>query len=785
MVRLAFFRAILAMFLCMPIALHAAEVGAKSSPPLLIVAQRMPKAAVVVASDVAGWEARAAADLRAYVKAMSGAELPLVHHVPRTGAAIVIGRAALAAEPMLAGRLSRAAKKNPVVQADAIAVLRQGARLYVAGANDESHYFAVAWLLQQWGCRWYMPTAFGEVVPDHADLTVGTLDHVYAPPFELRHYWLAWNADVAGADEFRHRNFMSDARTAGPGQVLDQYTADIAPSGGTHFDVAFSAPATARHVADKIDADYAAGKAISLAIADGVYDSPADQPLISEYDRYMLRPSLTDAMLTFYNNVAGILRRKYPDSKASIGGLAYANVTLPPRRVTSLEPNILMWIAPIDIDPNHAMDDPRSPPRKAYRAMVEQWAKVTRGRLAVYDYDQSMLVWRDLPNPSHQVFARDVKIYRDLGLLGLGTESRGATATTFLNLFFRGQLMWKPDADVAGLLAEFYPGFYGPVAVPMERYWGAIYRAWETTGVTEHEYPVVPAIYTPELVQALRAHVKEAEAILQRRRGTLGRNEDVYRQRMEFTRLSFEIIAQYVAMTTAAAREADYGLAANAGEAALAARLRLAQMNPTFTTRVVGVVPETVETGVAWFPGEVAQMRALGQLTNGRRGSLITKLPLSWDFAVERPMPAQWTYPGPDGPDAGRNLSPPEGGWRAARTDLYLQAQGVLAPGGQAELGHYWYRASVDLDVAGASGPVHIRFPGLFNEAWLYVNGTMVAHRDYREPWWRADYGFEWDVDLSGWLRPGANVIALRGYNPHHFGGMFRRPFLYVPRSGP
>jgi len=36
-------------------------------------------------------------------------------------------------------------------------------------------------------------------------------------------------------------------------------------------------------------------------------------------------------------------------------------------------------------------------------------------------------------------------------------------------------------------------------------------------------------------------------------------------------------------------------------------------------------------------------------------------------------------------------------------------------------------------------------------------------------------------VDLAGKLKPGKNLITLRINNPHHFGGMFRRPFLYAP----
>lgn len=44
-----------------------------------------------------------------------------------------------------------------------------------------------------------------------------------------------------------------------------------------------------------------------------------------------------------------------------------------------------------------------------------------------------------------------------------------------------------------------------------------------------------------------------------------------------------------------------------------------------------------------------------------------------------------------------------------------------------------------------------------------------------------SDYKFEWDVDLSGKLKPDQNTIAVRGFNPHHFSGIFHRPFLYRP----
>jgi hypothetical protein len=448
----------------------------------------------------------------------------------------------------------------------------------------------------------------------------------------------------------------------------------------------------------------------------------------------MMRRSLTDAMLTLYNNVARILRRRHPASRARIGGLAYSNVTLPPRRVTSVDPALVMWLAPIDIDPNHAMDDPRSPPRRRYGEMVRRWAAVMKGRLAIYDYDQSMLVWRDLPNPSHQVFAREAKLYRAAGVLGFGTESRGAFATTFLNLFFRGQLMWNPDADVPGMLREFYRNFYGPAAEPMRRYWEAIFSAWEATRVTEHEHPVIPAIYTPALVQTLRRDLVAAEA--------LGRGgESLLQERLRFTRLSFDLIDSYTTMVTAAARDCDYPAAVAAGEKALATRRMLAEMNPIFTVRVVGVAAETEADGAAWLPGEVQQYRELAKVTGGTSGRLVTKLPLLWNFRRGAPVPAGWTYAGPEGAAAGATAEPPAAGdgWREVRTDLYLQAQGVHGEDEVDALGHYWYRCNVRLERDQARLPLRLRFPGLVQRKLALrerpisgssvVSGALVADR--------------------------------------------------------
>ena len=113
------------------------------------------------------------------------------------------------------------------------------------------------------------------------------------------------------------------------------------------------------------------------------------------------------------------------------------------------------------------------------------------------------------------------------------------------------------------------------------------------------------------------------------------------------------------------------------------------------------------------------------------------------------------------------------------RTDLYAQAQGIRHADRQSYTGNLWYRTDLELTVEEVAGPLHLRFPGLFNECWLYVNGELVGHREQGKLWWRNENRFEWDLALAGKLRPGANTITLRCKCEHHFGGMFRRPFLY------
>src|SRR3954470_19748113 len=355
-----------------------------SAEPLTIDAKS--RVVVVVLPDAGKWEKEAADDLAHYIGRMTGAKPTVAAADPKTDAPVLfVGAAALKADPTLAQALTKVAKKDPVLRADAIALRRRDRRLFVAGTNDDSHYYAAAELLRRWGCRWYLPTAIGECVPEVKALTVNELDYAYAPPFEVRNYWISWNGSTEGQEEFTRRNFMNYGVGVPNGHAIGEYVQELVPKGKTLFDIPIAEDATADHIVKKVAPKFAKGEYFSLGMEDGVYrsESKLDKELQAGLkDKYFLSDSLTDPFLTLYNKVSDRLLKQYPQSKSKIGFLAYGNLTIPPQRKMTAAKPLVAYLAAIDVDPIHGMDR-ASVPRQEYREIMYRWAEVMQGRVVI------------------------------------------------------------------------------------------------------------------------------------------------------------------------------------------------------------------------------------------------------------------------------------------------------------------------------------------------------------------------------------------------------------------
>ncbi|MHC4403433.1 MAG: hypothetical protein ACYTG0_27570 [Planctomycetota bacterium] len=265
----------------------ARAAGGPDVSELVIAANGKTKAVIVVSAQAESHEKRAADDLAKYIGLMCGDRPNIANTQETIGAAmsgktpvLVVGEEAVKAKPELRDALRRVLKKRPHLRTDGIVLRREGNRVYLIGNNDLSHYFAVAELLRRWGCRWYMPTEFGECILERQDLKVGDLDYAYSSPFEIRSYWISWLGDGTGAAEFQVRNMMTGRSDMPPtGHALGKFTKGL---GKGTFIFPITAPETAQHVAEQVEKIYADGGAFSLGMEDGSYDSdyPGDQELM-------------------------------------------------------------------------------------------------------------------------------------------------------------------------------------------------------------------------------------------------------------------------------------------------------------------------------------------------------------------------------------------------------------------------------------------------------------------------------------------------------------------------
>ena len=133
------------------------------------------------------WEQKAAEDLVHFIELMTDVKIPVIGKQDAIDAALesntpllIIGREAINANPNVFKTIEKVLKKNPQLQTDGVVLIRKDNHIYLVGNTDRSHYYAVVELLRQWGCRWYMPTGFGECIPDQEELSIGNLSHVYS-----------------------------------------------------------------------------------------------------------------------------------------------------------------------------------------------------------------------------------------------------------------------------------------------------------------------------------------------------------------------------------------------------------------------------------------------------------------------------------------------------------------------------------------------------------------------------------------------------------------------------
>jgi hypothetical protein len=322
------------------------------------------------------------------------------------------------------------------------------------------------------GVRWLMPGPDGEDIPGHEVLTVPDTDLTEAPFLLNRRLPYIQNPrpDVK-TWEIRQKLGVNLALYHGhnwhsiPATAFREHPEWFAEIGGIRvpptgeYKLCVTNPGLVQAFAERAIAFFDANPtavSYSLSPSDGggwcrCKDCTA---------RYETDPrgqeSVTPAILHFYNDVAKIVARKYPEKV--LAGYVYAAYVFPPQVPIKLEPNVFLIWAP-SFCYGYTLFRPDM--QQLWDSLVGQWAQVT-DRVAYYDLPTSVSNTLGAPNPPGLKILKflypRIKSSRMKGVYVYGNAGWGHAA---VSNYLLAKLAWDPDADIDALFDEFMTRAYG------------------------------------------------------------------------------------------------------------------------------------------------------------------------------------------------------------------------------------------------------------------------------------------------------------------------------------
>lgn len=511
----------------------------------------------------------AAAELQRVIEVSTGLRLAVTNNEP-SGQAICIGAK---------GIMKKAGFSDDGLAPDAFRIVSKGNNIYIFGKDTPDDYkgalmsrgtlFGTYEFLEKFiGVTWLMPGELGEEIPKLQDLRIPQMDISQTPSF-LSHSLVDIQGQIRPAipedvdplfggngpmlvDRWMLRNklfnpsvgFLKVRELISYGHV---WKAIITPkdmeahpqwqaTGGAKNSFCTSNPEAvefyAQRLIERFDKDPTRLSA-SLSAEDGPVICNCPKCLALTEKNWYGEESATPLVLTFYNDVAKIVGRKYPDKM--LGGFVYYNFMYPPSKPFKMEKNVYLFLAPVNY---YGWGNAKPKLRADFARLISGWTAITEN----FNYSSWSLWLRDfvgapLPPPLPLMKFEFQTLHENnvkrVWFMGIGAWGYGACHN-----YLMAKLMWNADADVDALYREWMRKAYGPAWEPMDKFHMLLLKRIldrknaESPRYTGDNYEVnydfVDKVYKPVFPELERYYVEalsKAETEKQRKRiGILGDN---------------------------------------------------------------------------------------------------------------------------------------------------------------------------------------------------------------------------------------------------------------------
>ena len=519
---------------------------------------------IVAPTAGSGDDVLAGKELQAYLKKISGGEVPIFSSAAKAKAMV---RIAVAGKPSAEGWTGAAPPP------DGFAIETRGHTLWIVGGDERGALYGVYDLLENdLGVRWFMPGALGEDVVEATTVLLPDVRREGHPSFDAVSGFIwaggpgapVWEkrirAKVGSTTAFFGHNWSNIIPPTAANKAANPEW--FALSGGVRTNQLCSAhPDVVRITAQKAREFFdrnPAAVVFSISPNDG-YGFCEDARCRAVDALYGVNDgTLSDRLVHYANEVLADLGRTHPTKQ--VGILAYVTHTNPPR---AAKPHAnyatLITRMPWEFCHAHALGDAACDINRRFMDYVTGWGRLTRN-LGVYDYYGHFYIFA--PWPLVHSIRSDMRVLREAGVTRFMSETQQNWANQGLNFYIGAKLAWNPAADVDALLADYFTRCYGRAADPMRRYWTLWEDAMVATTARGHGgYQWLP-MFTLDLTA-------QADRLLGEAEGAAAGDRDVVVRRVAFARAGFRFTEAFVRMRTHGDR-AEWNAAVAAGEEALA-----------------------------------------------------------------------------------------------------------------------------------------------------------------------------------------------------------------------
>ena len=445
------------------VATALAVQGALAAPGITLVRDGKPNAAIVIGDDASEAVQAAAAEVQEYLKKMSGAELPVIERPGGQSALILLGRNGLRAARASVAGLRRLGDEGFVLRT-------RGERVIAAGNTDLGTQNAALDLLEQLGCRWFLPGEAGERVPEMRTVTVPPLNKRQTPSYIGRRIWSGYGTRLPQRQrdeyaEWQRHNRMPGSLTGAMGHAYDriasrrdaklfaehpEYFALVDGVRSNSAQICTSHPDIVQRAIE-----YAKRFFDSDPIAKMVSLSPNDGRGFCECERCLPLGSPSDRALMVANAVAEAIEQDYPNKFVAF--YAYAP-TAPPPTIEGRR-SVIVFIATRFIRPPYSVEQ-----------LIEGWSQKVH-HIGIREY-YSVCAWSwQMPTYDPDEMARTLRYFHEHKALGVSAESEDNFGSRGPNYWVAAKLMWNVNQDLDELLDDYYTTCWGRAAEPMRRYW--------------------------------------------------------------------------------------------------------------------------------------------------------------------------------------------------------------------------------------------------------------------------------------------------------------------------